>query len=62
MSSASGSADIHVGKFSGLLLKSLGGRGGGKENFARGSLPDEATAEKLFKAAAEGLEEFIKKG
>ncbi len=62
MSSASSSANIHIGKFSGELLKLLGGRGGGKQNFARGSLPDNVTAEKLFKAAEEGLKKFINGG
>jgi len=62
MSSASSSAKVHVGNISREILKELGGRGGGKPNFAQGSVPAEVDAAHVFKVAAEKISDNIKKG
>jgi len=40
MSAGSSSVTAHVGNISRAVLQALGGRGGGRPNFARGSVPD----------------------
>ena len=55
MSSASSPVELHIGNFSGDILKQFGGRGGGKPNFARGSLPDNVKADDVFKAVEDKL-------
>jgi len=50
MSSASGKADVHIGKLAREALSELGGRGGGKPNFAQGSVPEDCNIEQVFKA------------
>jgi alanyl-tRNA synthetase len=57
MSSASSSVKLHIGEFSEDILKQFGGRGGGKPNFARGSLPDDVKADDIFKAIEDKLRE-----
>ncbi len=57
MASASGSlaktCDFDINKFSKELLPLFGGSGGGKSNFAQGSVSDETDAEKFFDKARE---------
>jgi len=55
MSSASGSVKLHIGKLSGEVLKEFGGRGGGKQNFAQGSIPSNINANDVFKAVVNKL-------
>ena len=57
MSSASSAFRLDVGKFSEEILKLFGGRGGGKQNFARGSLPFDVKADDVFKAVEDKLKE-----
>ncbi|MFH2035578.1 MAG: alanine--tRNA ligase [Candidatus Zixiibacteriota bacterium] len=57
MVSASSSVDIHIGKLSGDVLKEFGGRGGGKLNFARGSVPNEVDPQKVFDAFIDKLKD-----
>jgi alanyl-tRNA synthetase len=42
---------IDVGKQFGSLVRGLGGRGGGKVNFARGGLPDDVPFEQFLSKA-----------
>ena len=55
MSSASHAAVaegyIHIGKLTGILLPQYGGRGGGKEAFAQGTVAPGTIAEELFETA-----------
>jgi alanyl-tRNA synthetase len=55
------STNISLGKFLGELLKEFGGRGGGKQNFAQGGVPDDGntTAEKVFERAENKLREKV---
>jgi alanyl-tRNA synthetase len=57
MASGSGVAKIHVGNISRDILKQFGGRGGGKENFAQGSIPESVNPEELFLAIENKLKE-----
>ena len=61
MASASGSAKklVHIGNLSRDVLSKFGGRGGGKENFARGTFPEEVAPEVLFKEIEIKLKELI---
>ncbi|MBD3258110.1 alanine--tRNA ligase [candidate division GN15 bacterium] len=55
MASASSSAvkdhGVHVGKLAKSLLTEFGGRGGGKESFAQGGIPNDADSDQLFEKA-----------
>ncbi len=57
MSSASSALKLDVGKFSEEILGRFGGRGGGKQNFAQGSLPVDVNADDVFKAVEDKLKE-----
>jgi len=59
MSSASASAGVNIGKLTGEVLKELGGRGGGKENFARGSVPDTVTSDAVFELLHHKLRDML---
>ncbi len=61
MAAASGAAKklVHVGNLSRDVLSKFGGRGGGKENFARGTFPEEVQPEVLFKELENKLKELI---
>jgi alanyl-tRNA synthetase len=59
MSSASSTVNLHIGKFSGEVLKCLGGRGGGKPNFAQGTVPSEIESDTVFKTVEDKLKENI---
>ncbi len=61
MSSASAAAGVHVGNLSRDILKELGGRGGGKPNFAQGSIPEDTDADHIFKISADKIRETIEK-
>jgi alanyl-tRNA synthetase len=61
MSSASGSAKVHIGNFSREVLRDLGGRGGGKQNFAQGSVPKDIDSQHVFDTVKEKLESYIEK-
>ncbi|MEW5923679.1 MAG: alanine--tRNA ligase [Candidatus Zixiibacteriota bacterium] len=61
MSSASSTAKVHVGNLSRDILKELGGRGGGKPNFAQGSIPEDMDSNHVFKTAAVKIRETIEK-
>ena len=56
-SSAAVKNGIHVGDLTKSLLGSFGGRGGGKPNFAQGSVAEETKAEDLFNTAFDLLPE-----
>ena len=43
--------NIHIGKLTGILLPQYGGRGGGKEAFAQGTVAPGTIAEELFETA-----------
>ena len=60
MSSASKSAGIDVGYISKQILDELGGKGGGKSNFARGSIPMELKSDDIFKKVREKIKENSK--
>ncbi len=59
MSSASASAGVNIGRLTGEVLKELGGRGGGKENFARGSVPDTVTSDAVFELLHHKLRDVL---
>ena len=42
---------VHVGNIAKVLLPQFGGRGGGKPNFAQGSVASDTDATAFFKAA-----------
>ncbi|MFH1701201.1 MAG: alanine--tRNA ligase [Candidatus Zixiibacteriota bacterium] len=48
-----------TGKHFGELIRELGGRGGGKPGFARGSLPDDLDFVKLIEKARKKLQEVV---
>jgi alanyl-tRNA synthetase len=53
--SSSGEVKKHIGNLSKEVLQRFGARGGGKPNFARGSLPDDLEAQQVFDAFIEKL-------
>jgi len=55
LASASAKAEVHVGNISRDILSAVGGRGGGKENFARGSYPAGVNPEDIFRALTDKL-------
>ncbi len=59
MSSGSSATGIHIGKLTGAVLKQLGGRGGGKENFARGSVPETVDSNEVFDVLQKKLREEL---
>ncbi len=62
MASANSEANLHIGNISRDLLKEFGGRGGGKENFAQGSIPVSLDPEQFFKAFEDKLREEVDRG
>jgi len=62
MASANSAANIHIGNVSRSLLKDFGGRGGGKENFAQGTVPSSVNIEEFFKTLKVKLGEAVEKG
>jgi alanyl-tRNA synthetase len=62
MASGSGQVKLHIGNISRDLLKQFGGRGGGKESFAQGTVPSDTNSDKLFEAFESRLREESKKG
>jgi len=61
MAAASGGSKklIHVGNISRKVLGKFGGRGGGKENFARGTYPEKTNQDELFREFENRLKELI---
>ncbi len=61
MAAASGASKklIHVGNIAREVLGKFGGRGGGKENFARGTFPDNMDQNELFREFENRLKESI---
>jgi alanyl-tRNA synthetase len=62
MVSASGSFEYNVGDLTKDILKELGGRGGGKHNFARGSYPPATLATDIFVEFEKKLDDLNKGG
>lgn len=62
MCSASGSVDLDIGKLSRELLQEMGGKGGGKRNFARGTFPQNVTSKEVFDRFKEKIKSIKKKG
>ncbi len=61
MSSASAGTKMHIGNLTREALKELGGRGGGKPNFAQGSLPADIDADKVFGVVAGKIKDSLEK-
>jgi alanyl-tRNA synthetase len=61
MSSAGNGAKIHIGNISRDILKQFGGRGGGKETFAQGTIPTDISSDLIFKAVEERLRQEMEK-
>jgi len=61
MASASGESKklVHIGNISRDVLGKFGGRGGGKENFARGTYPEGIDKDDLFKEFENRLKELL---
>lgn len=59
MASSSAHAELDIGKFSKEILSQFGGRGGGKENFAQGTVPADIDPDQLFKEFENKLKETI---
>ncbi|UCD16492.1 MAG: alanine--tRNA ligase, partial [Candidatus Zixiibacteriota bacterium] len=59
MSAASSTVKAHIGNLSQEVLQNLGGQGGGRPNFARGSVPSEVDSEAVFSAFEEKLKEYV---
>jgi alanyl-tRNA synthetase len=57
MVSASNSVKVHIGNMVRDILKQSGGRGGGKEHFAQGSIPESVNADDLFLAMENKLKD-----
>lgn len=62
MASANSATNLHIGNLSRDLLKLFGGRGGGKENFAQGTVPSSVNVEEFFKTLEAKLGEEVQKG
>lgn len=62
MASASGTAKVHVGNLSKEVLQKFGGRGGGKRNFAQGSIPSGVESKDIFEVFKGKLVQLDKKG
>lgn len=60
MASSSPFAELDIGKFSKEILSQFGGRGGGKVNFAQGTVPADIDPDQLFKEFENKLREQIK--
>ena len=56
-SKAANEAGIDCGKVFGTIVRELGGRGGGKANFARGSLPDDISYDDLIQKSRTKIRE-----
>jgi alanyl-tRNA synthetase len=52
MMSASGSVKRHMGDLARVILEEFGGKGGGKPNFAQGSIPPEVNSTDVFQRVA----------
>ena len=61
MAAANRAAGVHIGKVSKKVLSGLGGRGGGKNNFAQGTYPAELDVDELFRTMETALKEEINK-
>ena len=62
MSSSSGQVKmIHIGHLTREILNSLGGRGGGKPNFAQGSVPRDTEAVRIFETAENMFRKSLEK-
>ena len=61
MAASNKASGIHIGKISKSVLSELGGRGGGKDNFAQGTYPSDLDPEKLFITLENKLKAEIKK-
>jgi alanyl-tRNA synthetase len=59
MASSSATAKVDIGKFSKGILSQFGGRGGGKENFAQGTVPADIEPDRFFKEFETKLKETI---
>ncbi|SYZ72192.1 Alanine--tRNA ligase [Candidatus Zixiibacteriota bacterium] len=57
MVSSSNGVKSHIGNISRDILKRFGGRGGGKDNFAQGTVPAECNSDEFFRAFGEKLRE-----
>lgn len=53
-------AGINIGKLFGALVKELGGRGGGKINFARGGLPQDVSFDNFVDATRKKIKEVLR--
>ena len=62
MASSSPGVPINVGSFSGSILQEFNGKGGGKENFAQGTVPSSVNIEEFFKTLKVKLGEAVEKG
>jgi len=60
MASSSATAKVDIGKFAKGLLSQFGGRGGGKENFAQGTVPADIQPDRFFKEFENKLKETLK--
>ncbi len=60
MASSSPTAKVDIGKFSKEILGKFGGRGGGKENFAQGTVPADIDPDQFFKEFENKLKETLK--